>query len=71
MMDYEEYYSDKQRCFDDILVARKGWGQSLESDEQIHKTLGLMLIYCPDEIAYIVRATLEELELRMALCHNR
>ena len=66
-MNYEEYYSDKQRCFADIHVARKGWGRSLESDEQIRKTLGIMLIYCPEEITHVVRATLDELDRRIEL----
>lgn len=67
---YEEKYTDRQACFDDLRIARKGWGHSRESDAAIHKTLGLMYIYCPNDIQDMVLANLEELDRRMQLCEE-
>jgi len=71
-MDYEEYFSDKLTCLNDLQTARKGWGHSKESDDQIKKTLGLMSLYCPEDIRVLVEATHEECIRRIELCveHN-
>ena len=62
-----EYYSDKKNCFADICQARKAFGSTETTVEQydaMEKGLGIMLLWCPEEIRGIVEATLFEAEAR-------
>ena len=62
-----EYYSDKENCFADIREARKAFGNTKTTVEQydaLEKGLGIMMLWCPEEIKGIVEATLFEAEWR-------
>lgn len=62
-----EYYSDKENCFADIHVARNAFGSTLTTEDEynaMEKGLGIMYLHCPEEIAEIVLATMQEATYR-------
>ena len=62
-----EYYSDKDNCFAEIGVARKTFGNTKTTEEQydqMEKALGIMFLYCPEDIQHFVQATMEEAATR-------
>jgi len=62
-MDIADYYADKENCFRDIKIAREAMGSKSTTEEQweqLDKGLGLMYIYCPEDIQYIVEAQMNE-----------
>lgn len=64
------FYNARQNCFDDLVILRKAWGHlsfAIEQAGHAYKALNVMRVECPDEIQYIVDATLEELERRCQL----
>ncbi len=69
-MSVNDYYADKQNCFNDLVVLRKAWGVTsfgLPQAVQAYKTLNTMWVSCPDDIQYMVTAALNELERRCQL----
>jgi hypothetical protein len=63
----QEYYSDRDTCFKEIAQARKLFGNpkaTLEQYAALDKGLGLMFLYCPEDIQPIVEATMEESDRR-------
>lgn len=70
-MGAEEIYNDKQYCFKELGIARKMFTSSdiliPEKVEAIEKALGLMYLYCPDDISELVLSQLDELERRQSM----
>ena len=68
MTDYVEYYQDQQNCIDDLAVLRKAWGSKSTTPEQwqqLLKTTGLMLLYCPEDMMLTVQSHFDQLVRRM------
>lgn len=66
----KEFYSKKDTCYKDITTAREAFRDKTTTGkqyDQIEKTLGIMYLYCPEEIQYIVLATLTECQCRRDL----
>lgn len=63
----QDYFANKDNCFQDLNKARKTFGSTLTTEEeydQLEKCLGLMFLYCPEDIQGIVEATLSEASWR-------
>lgn len=63
----QQYYSDIENCKRDLLTARRTFGDrktTREQYDQLEKALGLMYLYCPEEIETFVSATLQEANVR-------
>jgi hypothetical protein len=59
----EALFQDKQYCFDEMCRIRQRWGVKGLTEEgwkAIDRTLGLMYLYCPDEIKTLVLSQMEE-----------
>jgi len=58
-----EYFQDEDNCNSAIITARKAFGDTATTEEQydqMEKTLGIMYMYCPEKLQYIVAATIHE-----------
>lgn len=67
MSEIQQYYSNRENCFNDIRVAREAFGNKNTTEEQydaLQKSLGIMYLNCPEDIANLVRAQLYEAEQR-------
>ena len=75
MSDYlQDYYSDSKNVYSELGVARKGFGSTETTEDQwcqIEKTLGIMYLYCPEDLQTIVLATLTEANWRHAYAVTR
>jgi hypothetical protein len=63
----QEVYEDINKCRQDIILARKIFGDKTTTEKQydaMEKSLGMMFLYCPEEIKGIVQATLWEAQRR-------
>ena len=63
----EQYYKDSENCYLDLGLARKAFGSTCttqEQYEQMEKGLGIMYLYCPENIQFLVLATMEEASWR-------
>jgi hypothetical protein len=66
-MGIQEHFSDKKTCFASIAEARKAWGNRNTTREQfdgLEQGLGLLYLYCPEDIMDIVQSTLDEATTR-------
>jgi hypothetical protein len=65
----QEVYASEQYCKDEIMCIRDMFGSvktfTLDNCNAAIKSLGFMLLYCPENIKTHVEATLYELELRI------
>lgn len=69
MSEYIEMFKDRNYCLSEIGEARKVFTTrpfTKDKVDALMKGLGLMLLYCPDEIYDIVLATIYEVETRAA-----
>ena len=67
MSTIEEHYSSEEQCKQEIVEARKIFGNKTTTREQfdaMQKALGLMYLYCPENMQGIVKATLNESVIR-------
>lgn len=63
----QEYFQDEKNCYRDLGAARKAFGSTTTTEaqyDQMEKTLGLMFLYCPEDLQVIVLSTLQEAETR-------
>lgn len=70
MDDIQQYYQNRDNCLREIKLARDVFTSQASTVEQwaaTHKALGLMFLYCPVTIQYMVEATLDEMQKRAAL----
>lgn len=74
-----EYYANKDNCIKDLSMARKLFSTidkntTQKKYEQMERALSFMYIYCPEELKFIVHATLLESERRkysvLIACNN-
>jgi hypothetical protein len=67
-MEYIELYKDRDYCLSEIRQARELFSSKYFQSkfDTLVKSLGLMLLYCPEDIYDIVLATLQEAEQRVA-----
>ena len=70
---YVEYYENKSNVYKDLGLARSMFSKkcTLEEFEQMEKTLGLMYLYCPNDLMSVVHATMEEATTRKFYLFNR
>lgn len=69
MSEYVEMFKNRNYCLSEIGEARKVFTTkpfTADKAEALMKGLGLMLLYCPDDIYDIVLATIREAEVRVA-----
>lgn len=58
-----DLYSDRDRCLKEIGEARKVFGSRSTTRQEydgMQDALGFMLLHCPEDIEYLVRATIDE-----------
>jgi len=63
----QEYFKDEKNCYRDLGAARKAFGSTATTEaqyDQMEKTLGLMFLYCPEDIQDIVYSTMTEATTR-------
>ena len=64
----EELYTNEKYCFQEIHEARRIFGDrklfTRESARQLSKMLGMMYLYCPEDIQIVVLSTLHEVTMR-------
>lgn len=74
MSEYEKMFKDKEFCRNEILEARKLFGNinaTFEQYDNLIKGLMIMFIHCPEELVVTVRATIQEAEKRQFHQVNR
>jgi hypothetical protein len=68
MNELETIFSDKKYCFSEIGKARQLFSDranmTVQKVEAMGKALGLMYLYCPEDIEDLVVATMTELAMR-------
>jgi hypothetical protein len=63
----KENFSDKEFCMSQLREAREIFGNRNTTKEQyeaMERVLSFAFLYCPEEIQFMVEATLNEAELR-------
>ena len=62
MTDYAEYFAIEKNVFFELGQARGAFNNKTteEQFDNLIKGLGLMYLYCPEDIQYCVKATLDE-----------
>lgn len=63
----KEHYSVRENCVRDLGLARKTFGSTDATREAYEKmvfSLGLIVLYCPEELSTAAQATLEEATMR-------
>lgn len=70
-MEYIELYKERDYCLSEVRQARELFSSKSfqEKFDGLVKSLGLMLLYCPEDVYDIVLSTLQEAEQRV-VCHN-
>lgn len=66
---YGGIYDDSEYCTSEILLARKIFGNRNTTEDQFEamlKGLGLMVLYCPEEIKVLAQSTFMEATMRKA-----
>lgn len=66
-MSLEDHYAIKENCYKDICIAREAMGSRLTSEaswRQMVKTLGLMFMWCPEDLKDTVYSQLTEAHRR-------
>ena len=66
-MSEKHEYSKKEKCLEDMTLARKLWGNKDTTKSQYEAMefcLGLILLYCPSEVVPLVTSMLNESEIR-------
>jgi len=59
----QEYFQDPKNCYTDLGMARKCFTNSATTQDEyeaMEKALGLMFLYCPEDLSSIVEATMHE-----------
>lgn len=67
MSEVRQLYSDKNYCMRELSEARKIFTTkpfTVEKSNLLSKSLGLMYLYCPEELMVMVLSVMEELETR-------
>ena len=66
-MSHQKYFASKNNCIQDLTVARDAFGNKNTTRKQyagMLKGLGLMLMYCPEDIQSLVESTINEAIVR-------
>lgn len=65
----DQHYTDPDNVYEDLAVARRAMTDPSTSSaqwDQLQKTLGLMFLYCPEDLQPLVESQLREAEIRRA-----
>jgi len=68
----DHVYADKERCCEDLCLARELFGNRSTTESQYKKmqfSLGLILLYCPEEMKSLAEATIIEAGMRELYFH--